>query len=274
MAYKSTSSSAVLFSGVSGTAVSDIASLGRILIQLMTRAGYPADYSAALTSATSMLAPIIPPERRDDHLCAGGRQYLGRRHVHGGRRSRACFSAVGFHRHGLVHDAQGQLRRTLPRPGCEFLRQTLRVLPFLGLPVIIVGGIFSGVFTVTESAAIGRPTRSVRLAEDAAAAFAGRVRRDALQLRDRARSRACCSTRRDRRLDHDLQRSRRPANGPACRSRPPNRLPASRGGHGAVLGTVMEPVPIMIALAPLLAPIARSTASPTSISRWFSSSPA
>src|SRR5439155_3955619 len=37
----------------------------------------------------------------------------------------------------------------------DFFRQTLRVLPLLVLPLIIVGGIFSGVFTVTESAAVG-----------------------------------------------------------------------------------------------------------------------
>ena len=52
---------AMLFAGISGTAVSDIASLGRMLIQLMTRAGYPLTYSAALTSATSIIGPIIPP---------------------------------------------------------------------------------------------------------------------------------------------------------------------------------------------------------------------
>lgn len=53
--------SAMLFAGISGTAVADIASLGRTLIQLMTRAGYPITYSAALTSATSIIGPIIPP---------------------------------------------------------------------------------------------------------------------------------------------------------------------------------------------------------------------
>ena len=51
--------SAMLFAGISGTAVSDIASLGRTLIQLMTRAGYPLTYSAALTAATSIIGPII-----------------------------------------------------------------------------------------------------------------------------------------------------------------------------------------------------------------------
>ena len=51
----------MLFAGISGTAVSDIASMGRVLIQMMTRVGYPLAYSAALTAATSIIAPIIPP---------------------------------------------------------------------------------------------------------------------------------------------------------------------------------------------------------------------
>ncbi len=45
---------------------------------------------------------------------------------------------------------------TFDRPPANvIMRQTLRVVPLLVLPVIIVGGIFSGVFTVTESAAVG-----------------------------------------------------------------------------------------------------------------------
>ena len=57
----------------------------------------------------------------------------------------------------MANDAQAAATaRIFPAPpGKVILRQTLRVTPLLVLPVIIVGGIFSGVFTVTESAAIG-----------------------------------------------------------------------------------------------------------------------
>jgi TRAP-type C4-dicarboxylate transport system permease large subunit len=51
----------MLFAGISGTAVSDVASLGRIEIQMMTRAGFALNYSAALTAASAMVGPIIPP---------------------------------------------------------------------------------------------------------------------------------------------------------------------------------------------------------------------
>ena len=66
----STSSPRCCSPGISGTAVSDIASLGRMLIQMMTRAGYPVAYSAALTAATAIIAPDHSAERGDDHLRA------------------------------------------------------------------------------------------------------------------------------------------------------------------------------------------------------------
>ncbi|MBL4645686.1 MAG: TRAP transporter large permease subunit, partial [Rhizobiales bacterium] len=51
----------VIMGGVSGTAVSDVAALGRIEIRMMRQAGYSAGYSAALTASTAVIAPIIPP---------------------------------------------------------------------------------------------------------------------------------------------------------------------------------------------------------------------
>jgi tripartite ATP-independent transporter DctM subunit len=60
MAYINVTGSMV-FAGVSGSAVSDVASLGRLEIEMMRQAGYPVPYSAALTAASSIIAPIIPP---------------------------------------------------------------------------------------------------------------------------------------------------------------------------------------------------------------------
>jgi len=146
---------AMLFAGISGTAVSDIASLGRTLIQLMTRAGYPLTYSAALTSATSIIGPIIPPSvAMIIYALAVGNVSVGAMFA-GGAIPGILFGA-GFFVMAWFRTRRGHYGVTLPRPEIRsFLRQTLRVLPLLILPVIIVGGIFSGVFTVTESAAVG-----------------------------------------------------------------------------------------------------------------------
>ncbi|MTI16217.1 TRAP transporter large permease [Rhodobacteraceae bacterium RKSG542] len=51
----------MLFGGVSGTAVADAASIGGMMIPGMKRAGYPGDFSAAVTAASSTVGPIIPP---------------------------------------------------------------------------------------------------------------------------------------------------------------------------------------------------------------------
>ena len=146
---------AMLFAGISGTAVSDIASLGRVLIQLMTRAGYPLVYSAALTAATSIIGPIIPPSvAMIIYALAVGNVSVGAMFAGGavpGFLFGAGFLAMAWYttwrgKYGVV--------REWP-PLREIGLQTLRVLPLLVLPLIIVGGILTGVFTVTESAAVG-----------------------------------------------------------------------------------------------------------------------
>lgn len=51
----------MLFGGISGTAVADAASIGGVMIPGMKKAGYPADFAAAITAASSTVGPIIPP---------------------------------------------------------------------------------------------------------------------------------------------------------------------------------------------------------------------
>lgn len=53
--------SSMLFGGITGTAVADAASIGGVMIPGMKKAGYPGDYSAAVTAASSTVGPIIPP---------------------------------------------------------------------------------------------------------------------------------------------------------------------------------------------------------------------
>ena len=53
--------SSVIFAGISGSALADIAGLGTMQIEAMKKAGYRAEFAAAITIASSLLAPIIPP---------------------------------------------------------------------------------------------------------------------------------------------------------------------------------------------------------------------
>ncbi len=51
----------VIFAGLSGSAVADTSALGRIFIPTMEKEGYPRDFAAALTAASSVIGPMIPP---------------------------------------------------------------------------------------------------------------------------------------------------------------------------------------------------------------------
>src|SRR5580704_12725528 len=51
----------MVFGGISGSALADLAGVGTMVIQAMVRAGYRAEFSAALTVSSSLLAPILPP---------------------------------------------------------------------------------------------------------------------------------------------------------------------------------------------------------------------
>ncbi len=51
----------VLFAGISGTAIADAAALGQVFIKGMPKEGYPLRFSAALTIASALIGPIIPP---------------------------------------------------------------------------------------------------------------------------------------------------------------------------------------------------------------------
>lgn len=154
MAYINTVAS-MLFAGVSGTAVSDIASMGRVQVQMMTRVGYPAEYAAALTAATAIIGPIIPPSvAMIIYALSVGNVSIGALFM-GGAIPGALFG-FGFIAMSWYTTRRNNYGVLLEWPTRrEFFLQTLRVTPLLFLPVIIIGGIISGVFTVTESAAIG-----------------------------------------------------------------------------------------------------------------------
>ncbi|NYS62123.1 TRAP transporter large permease [Vreelandella salicampi] len=51
----------VIFAGLSGSAIADTSALGRVFVPAMEKEGYPRDFSAALTAASSVIGPIIPP---------------------------------------------------------------------------------------------------------------------------------------------------------------------------------------------------------------------
>ena len=142
----------MMFSGVSGAATAEASALGSVMIPAMRRDGYDPAYAAALTAAGSLLGPMVPPSLS---LILYG--------VLTGTSIADLFLAgiapalllCGL----LVAYALWKARREnhpLPPvlPKSKRAGAIARALPALFLPVIIVGGIRSGVFTPTEAAAV------------------------------------------------------------------------------------------------------------------------
>ncbi len=142
------------FGGVSGSSVADTASIGSVLIPQMIKKGYPATFATNVTICGSVQAVLIPPSHNAViySLAAGGSVSIAHLFL-GGVIPGLIF---GFCLIGLCLFLS--YRRGYPRDEPVSLREAgkiaLDALPGLGTVVIILGGILSGIFTATESAAV------------------------------------------------------------------------------------------------------------------------
>jgi len=144
--------SAMFFAGISGSAAADAAAVGAILIPAMKRSGYPSDFSAAVQAAGGSLGVVIPPSIPMiifGFLTGASISRLFAAGILPGlliAMSLISVAAVISWKNGFT---QGN-RFSWQRLG----HTTKDALLALGAPVIILGGILSGVFTATESAAV------------------------------------------------------------------------------------------------------------------------
>ncbi len=142
----------MLFAGMSGSAIADAAGLGTVEIKAMREAGYPDDFSAAITAVSSTIGPIIPPSI----------PFV----IYG---SLANVSVAALFMAGIVPGVLmglslmavisiAAVRRKFPRPERHNFKAALRIsltaLPAVLTPVIIVGGMLGGLFTPTEAAVV------------------------------------------------------------------------------------------------------------------------
>ena len=143
--------SSVLFAGLSGSAVADTSALGSILIPAMEKDGYTKRFAAAITAASSVIGPIIPPSiimvlyALVMSVSVGGLFAAG--FVPGLMMGLGLMIAVSI----------TARRRSFPKrekmaSSSEMGRAFRRAFMPLLTPVIILGGILSGVFTPTEAA--------------------------------------------------------------------------------------------------------------------------
>lgn len=139
------------FSGISGSALADAAGPGAILIRMMRQQGYPAAYAAALTATASVVGPIIPPSiimiiyaLQDESVSVLNLFLAG------------IIPGLLISGSLVLYNFWASRRRHFRAEGCAptlrtILQQGWRALPALLLPALIVGGVHGGVFTPTEA---------------------------------------------------------------------------------------------------------------------------
>jgi TRAP-type transport system large permease protein len=141
------------FSGISGSALADVAGPGAMLIKMMRKAGYPAEYAAALTAATAIVGPIIPPSiimivyaLTEPSVSIMGLFLAG---VVPGLMITGSLLIVNH----IISTRRGYKSSEARATARTIALSFVRAVPALMLPVIILGGIHFGVFTPTEASA-------------------------------------------------------------------------------------------------------------------------
>ncbi|GHA92938.1 TRAP transporter large permease [Modicisalibacter luteus] len=148
-------SSSMLFGGISGSAVADVSALGSILIPVMKEKGYDADYAVNVTVTSSIAGVVIPPSHNMIlyAVAAGGGISVTKLFMAGivpGVLMCLTLAIAAY----LVAVKRGYSGEAFP--GWHALIISFAAaLPGLMTAVIIVGGVLSGILTVTESGAFG-----------------------------------------------------------------------------------------------------------------------
>ena len=144
--------SSIIFAGMSGSAVADAAGLGKIEVKAMTDAGYDEDFSVAITGASSIIGPIIPPSIPAVLYGVAASVSIGKLFAAGllpGILMGLCLSVM------ILIECR---KKQYPRAtwcGFRVLFQTLGKSFFsLLTPAIILGAILTGVVTPTEAAVL------------------------------------------------------------------------------------------------------------------------
>ena len=145
----------MIFAGMSGSNTADVAGLGKIEMKAMMEKGYSKTFSAAITVSSSCIGPIIPPSiiMLVYGVSAGvsvGRLFLGG-FIPGVLMGILLMVQIYF------YAATGRENCPLPERRASLKQKLIsfkRALPALITPIIILGGMFSGLFTPTESGVI------------------------------------------------------------------------------------------------------------------------
>jgi len=147
-------SSSMLFGGISGSSTSDTASIGSILIPEMKRRGYPEQFAAGLTVASSTMGMIIPPSIPMILFAITAQESVGKLFLGGVIPGLmvGCFQ--------IIFTLWISNKKKFPQENSKFelstfLKESFRSSYILLLPIFVIGTVVLGIATATESAALG-----------------------------------------------------------------------------------------------------------------------
>jgi C4-dicarboxylate transporter, DctM subunit len=141
-----------IFGAISGASAATVATVGKVMVPAMRRAGYPETFTAGLITAVGAIDVIIPPSIPMIVYGAAAEESVARLYAAGvlpGLMIAGMIAAYVVWRAKREKFGAGE-RFDLSR----FLRAAARSVWALGAPVIILGGIYGGVFSPTEAAAV------------------------------------------------------------------------------------------------------------------------
>jgi tripartite ATP-independent transporter DctM subunit len=142
----------IIFSGMSGTAIADAASLGKVEIKAMHDQGYPLPFAAAITASSSTIGPIIPPSVPIIIFGSIAGVSIGQLLI-GGLIPGLIMAIVMMIQIALIAKRRGFPKTKFGGFG-ELWKSAYKAIPGLMAPVILIGGMLCGIFTPTEAATI------------------------------------------------------------------------------------------------------------------------
>ncbi len=146
--------SSMFFAGLSGSANADAAGPGKVEYNLMVKAGFPKPFSAAVTAATAIIGPIIPPSTVMVIYCVAAQNVSITAMFLGGI-APGIIMGIALMILCLIIAIKDHHPRDAKFAGFKAIFQSLfKMLPAVFLPVLILGGVMTGIFTPTESSIV------------------------------------------------------------------------------------------------------------------------
>lgn len=143
----------MFFAGISGSALADTASIGSLLIPPMKKQGYSAEFSAAVTAASSVIGPVIPPSI--PMIIVGGTLGISVGGLFAAGMIPGILIGLFLMVTTYIMSLQKDFGANSKFPGIKVATIVfIKGFPAIFAPILLLGGILSGVFTPTEAGAI------------------------------------------------------------------------------------------------------------------------